>query len=137
MTFEKLMEKAKKTKSLPELAELMEENGFSFDDLNEDYGNAVEIMSSYHGDEDWEDYCVMIHVYQTDDLVRNDDDDADEEVNEAYEEFLDKCYSANWEAIAEDIECFYLYVMGRDGKEIVGYKDFGISEKKWDELSSR
>ena len=125
-----LIENLVKTKDMGAWHYILTRHGFCADDVNADYDSAVGICYSSDGD-----YYAEMMLFPADDCLY--DEDADEEENEAYSEYVDACGMLEWGVISSSTIKGYVYMEDADGEEILGYKDFGITDEEFNRLSCR
>lgn len=118
------------TKGIMEWHCCLQEYGFVADDLNLDYTSAVEIC--YTGNEE---YSVGMMLFPEEKCLL--DEEGEEDENGSYNYYLDACEVLNWYVMLKHTIAAYVYIWDKEGEEILGHKDFGISDKRLFELSDR
>lgn len=130
MEIKKLLEDLKKCESLEERHRCLLKYGFRLDDINDEYSGSVEMC---YGNEDG--YCAGIMVFPEEECLYMED--GDDEDNEVHDEFLTACNWKDWDEIEDHTIESYVWVWDEDGNDLIGYKDFGISDKEFNDLSDR
>ncbi len=130
MEIKKLLEDLKKCESLEERHRCLLKYGFRLDDINDEYSGSVEMC---YGNEDG--YCAGIMIFPEEDCLYMED--GDDEDNEVHDEFLTACNWKDWDEIEDHTIESYVWVWDEDGNDLIGYKDFGISDKEFNDLSDR
>ena len=130
MDIKKLLEDLKKCESLEERHRCLLKYGFRLDDINDEYSGSVEMC---YGNEDG--YCAGIMIFPEEDCLYMED--GDDEDNEVHDEFMTSCNWKDWDEIEDHTIESYVWVWDEDGNDLIGYKDFGISDKEFNDLSGR
>lgn len=115
---------------MEEWHDCLKEYGFIADDVNLDYDCSVGICYSCGGDY----YAEMMLLPEDDCLF---DEEADEEENKAYYNYIEACRRLDWYKLGELTIKRYIYITDAEGEEILGYKDFGISHDEFSDLIGR
>lgn len=118
------------TKGIMEWHCCLQGYGFMATYINTDYPSAVEICYSENAG-----YCVGMMLFPEDKCLFNED--GDEEENEAYDNYVDACETLNWYVMVKHTIEAYVYIFDEQGEEILGYKDFGISDERFDDINER
>ena len=130
MEIRELMKDLRNAKGIIEMDCCLRQYGFIVDYLNLDYTSAVEIC--YSGNEE---YSVGMMLFPEEECLY--DEEGDDEENEAYNKYVDACDCLNWYVMVKHTIEAYVYICDEQGEEILGYKDFGITQEKFFELSDR
>ena len=96
-------------------------------DLIDNYGNsAIEIELNFDS-EDGTYACV--HIFPVKCVVEDD---------EEFDNFYDCLLNEDWDSASiAFVKAFYVYVQDGEGREVLGYKDFGGTEEEDNELQYR
>lgn len=96
-------------------------------DIVDNYGNsAIEVELDFDS-EDGSYVCV--HIFPKDYVVEDDDE---------FDYFYDCLVNQDWDCAETDyVKRFYVLVMDANGRTVLGFENFGITQEEFDSLQYR
>lgn len=132
MTLKEFLEKDWKAMSLEEVYNTFKSNKIKINTFldYELYPCAMEFY--FDGIEDAKDIDGFIHIFTSDEVVEDGKNDGDD-----YDILGSLIQSGLWGEVDEYIHSFYIGLTDENGKYLLNWKDFGISDNECDNLNSR
>lgn len=113
--------------SFADVMYVLEEAGCERGELIDNYGNsAIEVELDFDNEDD---SYACVHIFPEDYVVEDD---------EEFDYFHDCLVFEDWDCAETDyVKRFYVLVMDANGRTVLGYENFGITQEEFDSLQYR